>query len=63
MVILSEGGFYADLDTDCRKPMDDVIQPGDYMIVGWEHEFDTLAEKEKRFYARQRQARLTPCYE
>lgn len=57
MVVLSEGGFYADLDTDCRSPLDDLIQPGDQMIVGWEHEFSTVAEKQRKFYARQRQER------
>ena len=42
MVILKHGGVYADMDTECRRPLRDVIQPQDTMVVGWENEFATL---------------------
>ena len=42
MVILKHGGVYADIDTECRRPLRDVIQPHDNMVVGWENEFATL---------------------
>ena len=42
MVILKHGGVYADMDTECRRPLREVIQPHDSMVVGWENEFATL---------------------
>lgn len=55
LVVLRLGGLYADIDTECRRPMDDIIQPRDTMVVGWENEFSTLEEAGKRHYVRTRQ--------
>ena len=30
------GGVYADLDTECRVPLSDVIAPDDALLAGWE---------------------------
>jgi mannosyltransferase OCH1-like enzyme len=54
-VVLRLGGVYADLDTECRKPLSDLIQPRDTLIAGWENEFDVPADAEKRHYVRSRQ--------
>ena len=57
MVVLSQGGFYADLDTNCWKPMDSIMRPEDKMLAGWEDEFSTFEAKERFFFGRQRQVR------
>lgn len=49
------GGLYADVDTECRRPMDDIIKPRDTMLVGWENEFATPEIAAHRNYARTRQ--------
>ena len=49
------GGVYADVDTECRRPLDDIIKPRDTMIVGWENEFAALEIALHRNYARTRQ--------
>jgi mannosyltransferase OCH1-like enzyme len=41
MVILKYGGVYADIDVECRKPLDTVLLPSDAMVVGWEVEVPT----------------------
>lgn len=56
MVVLRLGGVYADVDTECRQPMDGLIRPRDTMVVGWENEFMSPAEAEHRHYVRSRQA-------
>lgn len=58
MVVLRLGGVYADVDTECRQPMDSLIRPRDTMVVGWENEFETPAEAEHRHYVRSRQVCL-----
>ena len=58
MVVLSQGGFYADLDTDCWKPLDSIMRPEDKMLVGWEDEFSSFEAKERHFFGRQRQVGL-----
>ena len=61
--MLRVGGVYADVDTECRQPMDGVLRANDSMVVGWENEFDSPAEAEHRHYVRSRQVRpqcLTP---
>lgn len=55
MVVLRYGGVYADLDTECRQPMDALIQPRDTLVACWENEFSTAAEAERRNYVRPRQ--------
>ena len=57
MVMLRVGGVYADVDTECRQPMDSVLRANDSMVVGWENEFDSPAEAEHRHYVRSRQVR------
>ena len=55
MVVLRLGGVYADVDTECKKPLDQLIQPRDTMIVSWENEFSTAEEAGLRQYVRKRQ--------
>lgn len=59
-VVLRLGGVYADLDTECRKPLSDLIQPRDTLVAGWENEFDVPADAERRHYVRSRQVRVLP---
>ena len=58
MVVLRLGGVYADVDTECKKPLDNLIQPRDTMIVSWENEFSTAQEAGLRQYVRKRQVNL-----
>jgi mannosyltransferase OCH1-like enzyme len=39
MLILRVGGVYADIDTECKQPLDTIIRSRDTLIVGWENEF------------------------
>lgn len=55
MVVLKYGGIYADLDTECRVPLEKVIRSKDKLVVGWEMEFKTDDETVRRSYARRRQ--------
>ena len=55
MVVLRMGGVYADVDVECRQPLDHVIQPTDTMVVGWEGEVPTHADANSRNFARRRQ--------
>lgn len=54
-VVLRYGGVYADLDTECRQPMDALLQPRDALVACWENEFSSAAEAERRNYVRPRQ--------
>ena len=55
LVILKHGGVYADIDTECRQPLDEVIDAQDTLIVGWENEFRTDAQAYSRHFVRRRQ--------
>ena len=55
MVVLRLGGVYADVDTECKKPLNDLILPRDTMLVGWENEFPNMEHARFRSYARERQ--------
>lgn len=55
MVVLRLGGMYADMDTECVKPLNDLIEPRDTMLVGWENEFPNMDHARFRSYARERQ--------
>ena len=55
MVVLRLGGYYADVDTECRRPLAGLARPKDTLIVGWEGEFDSLADAQARRFVRQRQ--------
>jgi mannosyltransferase OCH1-like enzyme len=37
-VVLRLGGAYADVDAECRAPLDAVIAPADTLLVGWDTE-------------------------
>ena len=60
MVVLRMGGVYADVDTECRRPLNALIAPRDTLIVGWENEFATLDEARGRKYVRARQVNPSP---
>ena len=55
MVVLRSGGVYADMDVECRKPLNSLIMPRDTLIVGWENEFSSAEEARDRRYVRKRQ--------
>ncbi len=55
MVILRYGGVYADVDVECRKPLDDVIRPTDTLVVGWEVEVSSDERARQMTYIRKRQ--------
>uniref|UniRef100_A0A383WPH4 Methyltransferase FkbM domain-containing protein n=1 Tax=Tetradesmus obliquus TaxID=3088 RepID=A0A383WPH4_TETOB len=55
MVVLRLGGVYADIDVECRQPLDGVIQPADTLLVGWDAELADIAAAATQQYARQRQ--------
>ena len=41
LVVLHTGGVYADIDTECRRPLDEFLRTTDTLVVGWEGEFAT----------------------
>ena len=55
MVILRYGGVYADVDTQCGRPLDNCILPTDSFVTGWEDEYATAELAVKFKFARQRQ--------
>ena len=55
LVVLRHGGVYADVDTECRTPLDSIISPTDTLVVGWENEFSTAPLAARRKYVRKRQ--------
>ena len=55
LVVLKHGGVYADIDTECRRPLDDVVDAKDTFVVGWEDEFATDARAYSRHFVRRRQ--------
>ncbi|KAK9794075.1 hypothetical protein WJX73_008696 [Symbiochloris irregularis] len=59
MVVLKHGGVSADVDTDSARSMDELMQPGDRLVVGWEREYadDQLMAKDKFVRAAQVQQR------
>lgn len=63
MVVLRSGGVYADIDVECRKPLNSLIVPRDTLIVGWENEFSSAEEARSRKYVRKRQVRLNSVCE
>ena len=56
-MVLRLGGVYADVDTECKAPLNDLIKPRDTLVVGWENEFSTAEEAHQRKYVRKRQVR------
>ena len=55
LVVLRYGGVYADVDTECRAPLDELLLPTDTLVVGWENEFSTASRAAARKYVRKRQ--------
>lgn len=55
MVVLKHGGAYADIDTECRVPLESLISPGDALVVGYESAFPTWDITWNRGYARKMQ--------
>jgi mannosyltransferase OCH1-like enzyme len=55
LVILREGGVYADMDAGCVKPIESFISPMDALVVGWENECATDERAYSRHFARRRQ--------
>ena len=60
MVVLRLGGVYADVDTECKLPLNEIILPKDTLIVSWENEFSTAEEARQRKYVRKRQVPPPP---
>lgn len=55
MVILRLGGVYADVDTECRQPIDQLIRPTDTLVAGWEAAWDSDDIAFQRHFVRRRQ--------
>ena len=58
MVLLRTGGVYADVDTECLRPLDMLLRPDDQMVVGWEDEYPTPKETDRHYWVRPRQVPL-----
>lgn len=54
MVVLRLGGAYADIDAECRQPLDSIIQPADTLLVGWDTEVGDATAAAATGLARQR---------
>jgi mannosyltransferase OCH1-like enzyme len=54
MVVLRLGGAYADIDAECRQPLDSIIQPADTLLVGWDTEVSNANSAAAAGLARQR---------
>lgn len=55
MVILRHGGVYADVDAECRRPLDGLLHSKDTLVAGWDNEFPDAAAALEAGYVRQRQ--------
>ena len=55
MVILRYGGVYADVDTECGSPLDDIILSDDTFLAGWEDEYASVDAAVDFKFSRQRQ--------
>ena len=55
LVVLHTGGVYADIDTECRRPLDEFLRTTDTLVVGWEGEFATDEMAYSRHFVRRRQ--------
>lgn len=62
-MILRLGGVYADVDTECMSPLNDLILPRDTLVVSWENEFSTAEEARQRAYVRKRQVLILPDFD
>ena len=55
LIVLHTGGGDADIDTECRQPMDSYLRSTDTLVVGWENEFRTDEMAYSRHFVRRRQ--------
>ena len=39
MVTLRLGGVYADVDTECKQPLDSLLHSKDTLVAGWDNEW------------------------
>ena len=53
--MLRYGGVYADVDTECGSPLDNIILPDDTFLAGWEDEYATADAALDYKFSRQRQ--------
>eukprot|EP00775_Hariotina_reticulata_P008242 gene8242-8432_t len=55
MLILRLGGVYADIDVECKQPLDPIIQPSDTLLSGWDTELVQPQLAAQQGFPRQRQ--------
>ena len=55
LIVLHVGGVYADIDCECRAPLDRFLRSADTLVVGWEGEFATDEMAYSRHFVRRRQ--------
>lgn len=55
LVVLRYGGVYADIDTECTQPLEEILLPMDTLVVGWEGEEPSWERLMNRHFARYRQ--------
>ena len=63
-MVLRVGGVYADVDTECRKPLSGLIRARDTLVVAWEGAVVGADEDRRPVRRRQHQAgrsRATLC--
>ena len=56
-MVLRMGGVYMDGDVECRRPLDELILPGDALVAGWEAELPSASIARAKEYTRKRQMR------
>ena len=54
-MVLQMGGVYTDSDVECRKLLDELIQPWDGLVAGWAAEEPNATITQISEYARKRQ--------
>lgn len=55
MVILHSGGVYADVDAECKQPLDSVLHSKDTLVAGWDNDFADAQAALEAGYVRMRQ--------
>lgn len=53
-MVLRLGGAYADIDAECRQPLDSIIKPADTLLVGWDTEVTDASSAAATGLSRQR---------
>ena len=62
LVVFRYGGVYADIDTECKQPLDQIIRHSDSLLVGWEGEAPDHDALVHRHFARYRQVCFFPVH-